>query len=143
MPSKDFAPLGPAAQQSRSLRPSSWGSVLSRVPVLPRLTSSKPRSVLRSFLIEPSSAKLCFSYCVKVVESRWLSGVQLVCFTHNQPGMQRPRGINRRLAPMFSCDVPSTLPQPLHAFNSYVFCFSPPSTGLIRTSTKYLNQELL
>lgn len=83
------------------------------------------------------------STCVQVVESRWLGGVQLVCLTHSQPAMRAPWGKSRRVVPMFDCIVPMASPQPISAFNSYVFNFSPLSTALINTRTKFIKETLL
>ncbi len=75
------------------------------------------------------------SYCVQVVESQWFGGVKLVCLTHSQPSMKPAWGKSLQLAPMFTCSLPQDPPQPITAFNSYVFQFSPQSTGPTKITT--------
>jgi hypothetical protein len=80
------------------------------------------------------------SACVKVVESRWFNGVQLVCLTHSRLESRQAWGQTSIVAPMFSCELTHLILRPLSAFNSYVFHLSTLSTSPIKITTKYIKE---
>ena len=87
--------------------------------------------------VAPSSRLLALSLgCAQIVESRWLSGLKLVCLTHNHLQNISAWGQTNAFLPSFSCSFSDQLPQQIYAFNSYVFSFSPSSTATIKATIK-------
>jgi hypothetical protein len=75
----------------------------------------------------------------KVVESVRGACGQTSSFVHIRSNHGVAMGINRRLFRVVYTFCIQLLPQPVGVFTSVNLLFSPSSTGLITTTTKYIN----